>query len=76
MYSWDEIYERAEGAACGDCRLKAKDEARWQVGRLMVENEEPDPENDECPEESIEEYCYRHDIRFDEIGNIVGYEQP
>lgn len=30
-YTWDEIYERAEGAACGEPALRAKDEARWQV---------------------------------------------
>ncbi len=76
MYSWDEIYERADGAACGDATLRAKDEARWQVGRLMVRNGEPDPEDDEIPEETIESYCDRYGIRFDESGNIAGYELP
>jgi hypothetical protein len=42
----------------------------------MVRNEEPDPENDEIPEESIEDYCDRYGIRFDEGGNISGYVLP
>lgn len=29
--TWNEIYEVADGAACGDDTLKAKDEARHQV---------------------------------------------
>lgn len=76
MYSWNEIYERADGAACGEPTLKAKDEARFQVGKLMVRNGEKDPEKEEIPEESIEEYCDRYGIRFDDRGNIAGYELP
>lgn len=76
MLSWNEICNRADGKAHLSPELKAKDEARWRVGRLMVENGEPDPENDEIPEESIERYCDRFCIRFNESGNIAGYELP
>lgn len=76
MYSWNEICDRADGSAHLSPELKAKDEARWQVGRLMVDNGESDPEHDETPEESIERYCERFCIRFDESGNIAGYELP
>ena len=27
--TWNEIYEAADGAACGDDTLKAKDALRW-----------------------------------------------
>lgn len=35
--TWNEIYEAADGAACGDDTLKAKDEARHQVRCLAME---------------------------------------
>lgn len=76
MLSWNEICDRADGKAHLSPELKAKDEARGQVGRLMVDNGEPDPEHDEIPEESIERYCDRFYIRFNESGNIVWYDLP
>lgn len=74
--TWDEIYERADGAACGDSALKAKDEARGQVRNLMVDLGCPDPEQDEIPEESIEEYCWKMNIDFDDCGNIISIQLP
>lgn len=74
--TWDEIYERADGAACGDSTLKAKDEARHQIRRFVMEIGCPDPDDDEIPEETIEGYCNAMKIQFDECGSIIGLELP
>lgn len=54
--TWNEIYEAADGAACGDDTLKAKDEARHQVRCLAMELGSPDLDNADCPEEAVEDY--------------------
>lgn len=69
--TWDEIYEKAEGAACGEPALKAKDEARYQVVQFVTGIGCPDPEKDEIPEDTIERYCDAMAIQFDECGNIT-----
>lgn len=74
--TWNEIYEAADGAACGDDTLKAKDEARHQVRCLAVELGSPDLDNADCPEDAVEDYCNTMKIQFDECGNIVGLELP
>ena len=74
--TWDEIYEAAVGAACGDSVLKAKDEARHQVRCLLMDLGGSDLDNEECPEDAVEEYCDAMKIQFDECGNIVGLEFP
>lgn len=74
--TWDEIYERADGAACGDSTLKAKDEARHQVRQFVMEIGCPDPDDDEIPEETIEGYCNGMNIQFDSCGNIIGLNLP
>ncbi len=72
--TWDEIYERAEETGYGDPRLKAKDEARYQVGQLVLEKEGIDIEEAEVPEEEVDYYAGLWNIRFDENGNIDYYE--
>lgn len=74
--TWNEIYEAADGAACGDDTLKAKDEARHQVRCLAMELGSPDLDNTDCPEDAVEDYCNAMKIQFDESGNIVGLELP
>lgn len=74
--TWNEIYEAADGAACGDGTLKAKDEARHQVRCLAMELGSPDLDNADCPEDAVEDYCNAMKIQFDECGNIVGLELP
>ena len=74
--TWNEIYEAADGAACGDDTLKAKDEARHQVRCLAMELGSPDLDNADCPEDAVEDYCNAMKIQFDECGNIVGLELP
>ena len=68
--TWDEIYERADGAGYGEPELEAKDEARHQVACIMRDFGFPDPDEDECPEERIENFCDRYNVTFDERGNI------
>lgn len=74
--TWDEIYDRADGAACGDSSLKAKDEARHQVRCLMMDLGASDLDSAECPEDAVENYCDAMNIQFDECGNITGLELP
>ncbi len=74
--TWDEIYEKADGAACGEPALKAKDEARWQTRHLMMDLGCPDPENDEIPEVIIEDYCEKMHIGFDDCGNVISIQLP
>lgn len=70
-YTWDDLYKRADGAACGESTLKAKDEAREQVRYFILELDDMDIENEECPEDAVEYYCNKYSIRFDEKGNII-----
>lgn len=74
--TWNEIYEAADGAACGDDTLKAKDEARHQVRCLAMELGSPDLDNADCPEDAVEDYCNAMKIQFDECGNIIGLKLP
>lgn len=74
--TWDEIYDRADGAACGDSSLNAKDEARHQVRCLMMDLGAADLDNAECPEDVVESYCDAMNIQFDECGNITGLKLP
>lgn len=70
-YTWDEIYKRAEGAACGEPALRTKDEARWQVRWYAINHREDDLEESEIPEEDVEYYSDKFNIIFDEYGNII-----
>lgn len=72
--TWDEIYERAEDCGYGSEELDAKDEARYQVQQLVLEKENVDIEEAECPEEEVDYYTGLWNIRFDENGNITYYE--
>ena len=72
-YTWDEIYKRAEGAACGSPELKAKDYARWNMRRVIEEDTGIDIEECEIPEEEIERYLEESGDKylFDEYGNFL-----
>ena len=71
LYTWDDIYDRADGKGYGDDELMAKDNARWNVRNLAINNGYPDLEETECPEDMVEFYCEEFDILFNEDGNIV-----
>lgn len=74
--TWDDLYNAAAEKGYGDIELKAKDEARHQVRNFVMELGALDPEEDECPEETVESYCDLLKIRFDTSGNIIGFKQP
>lgn len=74
--SWDEIYERAENAVFGSPELAAKDEARHQLGGLILEEKGVDVEDTELFESAEEEIdnflkARSENIWFDEYGNII-----
>ena len=70
-YTWDEIYERADGCCFGENNLKAKDYARENVRYFALAYGEEDLEEVECPEDEVEHYCDKYNILFDENGHIV-----
>ena len=70
-YTWDEIYQRADGCCFGEDNLKAKDNARENVRWLALELGEDDLEKEECPEDEVDYYCDKYNILFDENGHIV-----
>ena len=69
-YTWNEIYEAADGCCFGENNLKVKDNARENVRCLALEYGENDLEKAECPEDEVEYYCNKYNIRFDENGHI------
>ncbi|MCR5453163.1 MAG: hypothetical protein K6F00_11105 [Lachnospiraceae bacterium] len=72
--TWDEIYANAENCGYGSDELTAKDNARWEVGNLVYKKIGVDIEEEECPEEEVDDYVERWDIKFDKEGHIVSYK--
>lgn len=72
-YTWDMLYERADGAGCGDPELKAKDTARYSAGELMIKLDYPNPEEAECPEDEISDFCDKYEVLFNQYGNVLSY---
>ena len=76
IYSWDEIYERAENTPFGSPELSAKDEARHQLGVLILEEKGVNVEDTELfdsAEEEIDNFLKvrSENVWFDEYGNII-----
>lgn len=73
LYTWDDLYERAEGAACGDPNLRAKDNARFILREIIKETKGYDIEECEIPEEEIESFLKEESQQylFDENGNLI-----
>ena len=71
--TWDNLCERADGEAFGSSALSAKDEARYQIGCLIMERRGIDTELCECAEEEIENFLAEHPEynNFDERGNLL-----
>ena len=74
--TWDDIYKRAEDTAYGDPKLRAKDEARWEVRDLILDLCGHDIEEDECTEDSVEDCCNALNIQFDEFGIMTSVTLP
>ena len=69
--TWDEIYEAADGKACGEWELKRKDTARYEVIDFVKENFGIDIEKCEIVEDEIDYFVEKYGIVFDEEGKIV-----
>ena len=70
-YSWDDLYERADDKPHLSPELRAKDEARYQINEYAKSMGEEDAEKYDCPEERIDFYALKYDLRFDDRGNII-----
>lgn len=74
VYTWDDLYVRADGKAFGSDELDAKDEARWQIGGYIKYTEGYDIEDTgayESAEEEIDKYLEDHPMVFDDRGNLL-----
>ena len=73
LYTWDDLYKRAEGTGYGDPELKAKDNARCVLTLIIKTIEGYDIDECECPEEEIDGFLDNADREylFDENGNLV-----
>lgn len=69
--TWNEIYEAADGKACGEWELKRKDTARYEVIGFVEENFGINIEECEIVEDEIDYYVEKYGIVFDEEGKIV-----
>ena len=71
LYTWDELYERAEGKGFGEPELSAKDNARWELTEIIKEVEY-NIDDCEIPEEEIESFLEKSDKEylFDENGQL------
>lgn len=72
-FRWNELFDRANGKSWFNDELKAKDEARNQVRKLVLSKGYEDLDGAECPEDEVDSYCRIFDVRFDEHGNITRY---
>lgn len=73
LYTWDDLYERADGTAYGDPELKAKDNARFILTGIIEELKGYNIDDCEIPEEEIDYFLENADRKylFDEDGNLV-----
>ena len=70
--TWDEIYEAADGKACGEWELKRKDTARYEVVCFVEDNFGINLETEcENVEEEIDYYVEKYGIIFDKEGKII-----
>ena len=80
-YSWDEIYDAAEGKSLFSEELTRKDTARNAVVSFVEKNFGFNLEREyetgliESVEECIEDYVERYNITFDEEGCICGHSK-
>ena len=71
--TWNEIYEAADGKACGEWELKRKDTARYEVIDFVEKNFGINLEECEIVEEEIDYYVKKCGIVFNEEGKIVDH---
>ena len=73
-YTWSDICKKAEDTGYGDPRLTAKDNARYAVQQLVLEEKGINIEDAEIPEEEVSYYTDLWHIRFDGNGSIAKYK--
>lgn len=73
LYTWDNLYEKADGTGFGDPELTAKDEARAELTIIIEAVCGYNIDDCEIPEEEIENFLEKSDKEylFDERGNLV-----
>jgi hypothetical protein len=72
MFTWNELYERAMEKGWWEDELKAKDNARYEIG-IVAEKFGINIEEDECPEDAIDAFLAEHKEfdRFDTEGHML-----
>lgn len=73
LFTWDELYERADGKAYGSPELRAKDTARWELSAIIKTETGVDIEECEIPEDAIDYFLEHQKVEylFDEDGAFV-----
>lgn len=73
-YTWNALYDRAMGSACGDDELNAKDHARWILEGIIKDKTGLDINKCECPEDEIDSFIdslHPFEPMFDKDGNLL-----
>jgi len=74
VYTWDDLYVRAENKGVGDAELTAKDTARGILCEIIKDSKGYNIDDCEIPEEEIETFLDESPILylFNESGNLLG----
>ena len=70
LFTYGEVDEMRGGKVWWHAASKRYGEARYEAREYMVSRGEPDPEEDDIPDETIEDYCKKHQLMFDKKGGI------
>ena len=73
VFTWDDLYDRADGKGFGTPELKAKDNARWELENIILQKTGLDVNTCEVPEDAIENFLSKQNEKylFDENGNLM-----
>ena len=74
--NWNDIYNAAIDKGINDPELEAKDTAREQVRKFVMQLGCDDLDKADCPEDEIERYCNAMKIEFSKSGNIIDITLP
>lgn len=70
LFTYDELDAMRNGKTWWHVATKRYDAARGQATGFMMFKGEDDPNECECPDEVISDYCLEHGLWFDKDGNI------
>lgn len=73
LFTWDDLYDRADDKSYGSPELIAKDEAREELRNVIMESEGYDIDECECPEDEIDAFLNSspNQYLFDNNGNLI-----